>query len=434
MTATTVSPVFLDSPVLGKELRQDGGMRIWTLAGGMLLVIAWTAGYLIFEHDAWAFGLPIAGSVTLLILLDNVFHAGRRLSHQWRRRRSAPRRAAWMPDTSVRRPITYPGVLQTPAYADAVQAQGRFRATGVRIAVLPLLAIALLTVQAVFLKDGGPLALGFVLAECLLLLTLVWTLWSRSNPSLTWVTRRLRQEWFRREMFLLLTGTGPYLGLRGTAAEAVRDQRLALLDQADPAGLLDFTELGTPDIATGTVLDWQDEVWRAGPVAGDAALTELMRTYLDHRVRRQRLFMELAAEKADRSEGTLGGTVKGLVLTGVAAALAYATLLFSGLDLSGTSALTATVALLTACMPPLCNSALAIQNLYGFQRLGRSHTETRRELLIHENTLTALIAEPPAADTATRFRALAVRVETTLTEDVRRWRLLVNRPEFDAGL
>ncbi|MFF0520752.1 hypothetical protein ACFYTC_18730 [Actinomadura nitritigenes] len=47
----------------------------------------------------------------------------------------------------------------------------------------------------------------------------------------------------------------------------------------------------------------------------------------------------------------------------------------------------------------MCNSALTVQSLYGFQRLGRSYADTLRELHAHENTLTALPAEPIAADT-----------------------------------
>jgi hypothetical protein len=302
-----------------------------------------------------------------------------------------------------------------------------------RLAVLPFLAVALLTAQTVFFKEGGPLALGFVLAECLLLALLVWTVWSRPVPSHAWEAERLKAELFRREMFLLLTGIGPYLGLNEHAAHATRDARLNLLSRGAAPDLLELATMGTSD-GRGVETDWQDEVWQRGPMPTDIAVAERMRTYLEYRIRRQRLFFELQTERTGRVDGVHGAVVKSLILAGVAAALAYATLMATGRDLSGSSMLTASVAVLTACVPPLCNSMLAIQNLYGFQRLGRSYADTLRELIVHENTLAALLAEPLAADTGVRFRSLAVRVEATFTVEIRRWWVLVARPEFDAGL
>src|SRR5689334_5508251 len=112
-------------------------MRIWVLVGGILLAAGWTAAYLIYGTAVWALGLPVIGAAVLLVLLDNAFHVGRWASHKWRRRKSGPQRAAWTPDPSVNQPITYSGILPRPPGEEPAVAQGVFRNTGVRLAVLP---------------------------------------------------------------------------------------------------------------------------------------------------------------------------------------------------------------------------------------------------------------------------------------------------------
>ncbi|WP_280875856.1 hypothetical protein [Streptomyces pseudovenezuelae] len=336
--------------------------------------------------------------------------------------------------------------MPRPTNEISVDQQGRFRATGIRLAVLPALAVVFLTVQTVFLEHGSDLGLGFVLAECLLLVVMVWTVWTEQEPSRPWITSRVRAELFRREMFLVLTAVGPYLGRTDEEAGRVRDARLSLLAAAGPAELDGFTRLADRD-TDGAESHWQDEVWRratnANPNAGAGTrsdTTERMRTYFDYRIRRQALFFELAAEKCERTESILSRVAKGAILAAVVVALAYGALLFSGRDGDEPSVATAVIALLAAGLPPLCNTVLAVQNLLAAQRLAASYRETRQELLGHENTLRKLLAEtgaepePTGLELAVCFRALAIRVESTLTEELRRWRIIVAKPEFEAGL
>jgi hypothetical protein len=256
--------------------------------------------------------------------------------------------------------------------------------------------------------------------------------WTEQEPSRPWVTSRVRTELFRREMFLLLAAVGPYLGRTDEEAGRVRDARLNLLAAAGPAELEGFARLADRD-PDGAESHWQDEVWRRAGGA-DTGTADRMRTYLDHRVRRQALFFELAAEKGERTESVLGRVAKGAVLAAVAIALWYAALLLPGRDGDEPSVAAAVVALLAAGLPPLCNTVLAVQNLLAAQRLAASYRETRQELLGHENTLRKLLAEPVGPEVAVSFRALAVRVESTLTEELRRWRIIVAKPEFEAGL
>lgn len=406
--------------------------RIQIVLGATAVLAAWTAAALLTRAPFMVVALPAVGALWILVLLDSGYLLGREWAHRRRRRTSRPRRAAWSPGPGVRKPIDYPNIVPRPAGDTAVDQQGRFRATGVRLAVLPALAVVFLTVQTVFLDHGSDLGLGFVLAECLLLVCLVWTVWTEQEPSRPWVTSRVRAELFRREMFLLLTAVGPYLGRTDQEAERVRDARLTLLAGAGPAELDAFARLA--DRATdGSETHWQDEVWRrpGGPGTDTA---DRMSTYLDHRIRRQGLYFELAAEKCGRTESVLGRVAKGAVLAAVAVALSYAALLASGRDGDEPSVTASVIALLAAGLPPVCNTVLAVQNLLASQRLAVSYREARMELLAHENTLRGLLAEPAGPDVAVSFRALAVRVETTLTEELRRWRIIVAKPEFDAGL
>ncbi|WP_328678015.1 hypothetical protein [Streptomyces sp. NBC_00343] len=415
-------------------------VRIWVVVGFTVALATWTTMTALVRGPAWLVSLPVVGTVWLLVCMDVGYLLGRNLAHRRRRQSSQPRRDVWTPDPAVRRPIDFPLVLPRPTDDDPVDHQGRFRATGVRLAVLPALAVVFLTVQTVFLDRGSHLGIGFVLAECLLLVWMVWTVWTEQEPSRPWVTSRVRAELFRREMFLLLASVGPYLGRSGQQAEQVRDARLARLAAADLAGLAVFARLAD-HAADGTERDWRDEVWRqwyrgSGSMGATASagLTDLMRTYLDYRIRRQSLYFELAADKCERTEQKLGAVAKASVLGAVAMAVVYAALLIADNGRGGPSATAAVVALLAAGLPPLCNTVLAVQNLFASQRLATSYRETRQELLEHESALRALLADPPRADLAPSFGALVVRVEETLTEEVRRWRITVAKPEFEAGL
>ncbi|MER7403466.1 hypothetical protein ABT373_13495 [Streptomyces sp. NPDC000070] len=411
-------------------------VRIWVVVGASLALSAWIAAAVLSRASPFVVSAPVAGTIWLLILLDCGYLLGRQWAHRRRRRLARPRREAWTPAPDIRRPIDYPNILPRPAGDTPVDRQGRFRATGIRLAVLPALAVTCLTVQTVFLEHGGDLGLGFVLAECLLLVAMVWTVWTSQEPSQPWVTSRIRAELFRREMFLLLAAVGPYLGRTDQEAEQVRDARLSLLAAAGPAELSTFTRLSDrgPD---GTERHWQDAVWLSGDNGvhhADDGTTERMRTYLDYRIKRQSLFFELAAGTCERTEDRLGRAAKAVVLAAVAVAVAYAALLHSGRTGNGPSTTAAVIALLAAGLPPLCNMVLAVQNLFASQRLAASYRETRQELLRHEHTLRRLLAEPAGAELTLAFRSLVVRVESTLTEELRRWRIIVAKTEFEAGL
>ncbi|MFF3737276.1 hypothetical protein [Streptomyces sp. NPDC002566] len=406
------------------------------VAATTAVTAAWSTAAASTGTPALVVGAPVLGALWLLVVLDSGYLLGREWAHRRRRRADASSGEAWTPPPQVRRPLDHPGVIRRPAAGtlnahQPVDLQGRYRATGIRLAVLPALAVTFLTVQTVLLPQGGDLGRGFVLAEVLLLLAMIWTVWRRQEPSRPWVVSRTRTELFRREMFLIVAQAGPYLGLAPDDVPRTRDARLSLIAASDPARLDQLLYLRHRD-DDGSERHWRDEVWRR-PGPADADTVERMRTYLDHRIRRQARYFRLAADKCDRAELRFGAVAKGTVVTAVAVALGYAVFLTLA---PGTARPTVSlvIALLAAGLPPLCNSVLAVQNLLAFQRLSVSYRETRQELLGHENTLRRLIADHTAEDRGAAFRALALAVESTLTEEHRRWRIIVAKPEFDAGL
>lgn len=404
----------------------------------MAAVVALTglgAAAIVFRTHVLVGAWPVGLALFLLLAIDSAYPLGQRYLHRRRRDASQEERAEWLPSAATRKPLDFPGVMVvTPqmrrAIGNPAHQQERLRARGVRLAVLPLLAIVMLSIQTIFLSEGGPLAVGFAAAECALLLFMLLVVWAGRGPTLSWVSSRLRAELFRRENYMLLAQIGPYLNVGEGDLERVRDARINLLLHADISELRRLTNMSD----NGT--RWIDKVWQCGPSPADAEIADRMQTYLEYRILRQILFFKLGAEKHERTEKNVGLTAKCTVLAGVTMAIIYAGALAAGGDLyhRPLSMGTAALALLAAGLPALCNSAIAIQNLFTSRQLATSYHETYDELLRCEITLREVISAASQPDATTRFRALAVHVETALSQELLRWRMLVERPEFEPGM
>jgi len=94
----------------------------------------------------------------------------------------------------------------------AAEAQGQYFATGILAAVLPPIALVLLSLQLLAVPEGGSWALGLILSEILCLGIRVYFALTDREPTAEWIVNRVRTELFRREQYLLLAGVGPYLG------------------------------------------------------------------------------------------------------------------------------------------------------------------------------------------------------------------------------
>jgi hypothetical protein len=413
--------------------------RAWTLTVATSALAVLAIATVIFHSHPLVVALPVGLGLWLLLLLNSGYLLGRAYRHNRRRQASRDERSDRQPDAATRKPLDYRGVLEaTPqlrrAIGDPVDYQGRLRAKGVVLALIPLLAVIMLSVQTIFLPKGGVAAVGFAAAECAVLLVMLTIVWLYQQPTQAWVTSRFRMELFRREMYLLVAQTGPYLAVDESDVERIRDARVNVLTQADVHQLQQLIDLSDQDTRS-VEYRWIDAVWQAGPKAADPGTVERMRTYLEYRIGRQILFFNLGMGSLERTEKNLDTTAKIAMLSGIAVAIVYVTLLATSHRLDQQSSIvTATLALLAVGIAPLCNGVLAIQNLFASQRLATSYVETRNELLRHENTLRELISRASEPDAGTRFHALAIHVETTLSQELLRWKMLVDRPEFEPAM
>lgn len=409
--------------------------RTSALAAITTAVAAVAAAAFFFPHPLLLAALPVTLVPWLLFTLDTGYLLGRDLLHRRRRRLSLREREERRPDPQVRRPTDFPGVLElTPALrralGDPVGLQGRLRSKGVRLAAIPFLAVVMVSVPVVFLPEGGDVAAGFVAAGCAALLAMLTLVWSDRLPTRAWVTSRMRRELFRREMYLVLVQAGPYLYVSDEEARRIRDARIGTLTCSEGTALLRFAE--PVEHGSRAELRWIDALWRAGRGNPDPDLAERMRTYLEYRIRRQILFLELGSKKFERTERAFGTTVKITVLAGFTVAVVHGTRLATTPHTD--TAATATLALLAATIPALCNGVISLQNLFAPQRLALSYRDTHHELVRHENALCELLAASSAPDADVRFRALALHVEAALGQELLRWRTLIDRPEFDPAL
>src|SRR5271157_5860232 len=145
-----------------------------------------------------------------------------------RRRRDHPAEKLDIP-AGVKKPEQYDGgqslhEAQWSNIGRAVEAQGNYFASGILAAVLPPLALLLLSFQLLALPTGGSWAVGLILGEISCLVILVYLALTSREPTAEWIENRLRTELFRREQYLLLAGVGPYLFQKPSEAteEALR--------------------------------------------------------------------------------------------------------------------------------------------------------------------------------------------------------------------
>jgi hypothetical protein len=415
------------------------------LVVGSVFVMVWTGVAAGWPYPFMIAALQVIFAAWSLVALHCVYHLVRERGHVRRRRRDqAARDAVVIPD-DVRPSVAFPEIdalddAHRLAIGDIPDHQGRYRATGLKVALLPSLAVLFLSLQVIFFPAGGPAATGMAFAESLLLIVMVVVVWTNERPTYEWVQSRARAELFRREQYLLLAHVGPYLGLPEHRVVAVRDMRMGFLTHADLQTLGQLAVMAEQEVAPsfrGHRL-WIDALWQAGRDQVCPDTSDRMRTYLHYRLRKQILWFHLAIGKCESAEQGITRLLKTAVLAAVAVALVYATLLSTGQPLNGTHqpAGIALVALLAAGLPPFCGGLLAIQDLFAFRRLAMSYRETRRELVRYEAALRSLITlyeEQPenSLEFQTRFRALVLHTESALTQELQRWVMFVYKPEFE---
>lgn len=392
--------------------------------------------------------IPIALAVWTLVVLRHGYFLGR--EWRWRRRQQEEREAEGRLEISpgVKKPRDFELVdtidqAQHALLPKLPDYQGRYRAAGLSVALLPSLALLCLALQVLLLPHGTPWGIGLVAAEALLLGWLIFLVWTSSNPSLPWVRSRFRAELLRREQYLCLVAVGPsYLGLSAEEANSVSCQRVKFISEAgfeDLKRLLPMATQGGGEYSGDSA--WIDAVWNhpnSSAVFPD--LLERMQCYLHYRIGKQMMYFSLGGELNERGEIRATRILKGVVVLAVILAVTHAVMLACETGQGEHSDMSVLVTLLAFLLPPISASLLAIQNLFDFHALVALYQRTHRELLVLEMNLRQLIGMcgkdlPDEEDLLLekQFQALVLRTEQTLTCELEKWTLLVFRSEYEVG-
>lgn len=299
-----------------KIWRAFAGLILMTMAVGLWTWISHTS------HHSWLVGsIPIALALWALVVIRQGYFLGR--ARRWRRRQQEEREAKDRLNIppGIKKPKDFPLVdaidqAQHDQLPQPPDYQGRYRAAGLTVALLPALALLCLALQVLLLPHGTPWGIGLVAAEALLLVYLIFLVWTSPNPSLRWVRARFRAELLRREQYLCLTATGPYLGLPAEMASGACQRRLDRILHGDFAQLKRLLPLATPAGAEHEGDQaWIDTLWNhPRPSAIFPDLLERMQCYRHYRIDKQRLYFSLGIELNERGEKRIMKHLKGAVV------------------------------------------------------------------------------------------------------------------------
>jgi hypothetical protein len=392
---------------------------------------------------------PVVVACWLLVAVDCGYFLLR--ARRWKRRqeleRQALERLAIPP--KIKKPVTFAGVAsideaQHAALSVVADYQGKYFSAGIKVAVLPLLAVLALVLQTLAVDEGSPSGIGLAATEALLLVFLAYLIWMRQDPTRDWVDSRIRAELFRREQYLRMALVGPYLDLPADEADNRSELRTGLFTEGSAAELRRLIPMATRTAeGTRSVERWIDQLWQQAEEESDIWADDLedrMRSYLHYRVERQLLWFKLGVAANERAERQITLILKAALLAAVVIAGTHTILLSQHVSSGQPSRMAffpVSVGLLAFTLPPACAVLLGVQELYAYRTLGVSYEQTRDELIELRTELQQLIFAATRSDPhralGRSFQALVLHTESALTIELQRWIMLVSRPEFEVS-
>jgi hypothetical protein len=325
----------------------------------------------------------------------------------------------------------------------AVEAQGNYFASGILAAVLPPLALLLLSFQLLALRAGGSWAIGLILSEVLCLGILVYFALTRREPTAEWIENRIRTELLRREQYLFLGGVGPYLAKEPPKAAEEALRRRSEIEGADAHSLI-----GLVPLQERSGLSWLEALHHRGssklPSRSDCI--ERMESYRYYRIGKQLLWFANELRDCEENERLWSQLLTGALLAAIGIAAVHAFQLAKSLvggDAShGSGYWDVMIGALGIVLPPLGTACLSIRAMYNFRGRSRIYEHEKGSLHAHKGTLDALILEAKNVQTnAARsrnldkidfdFRAVALRTEHSLSVEMDQWMLMMERREHE---
>ena len=394
--------------------------------------------------------IPVVVACWLLVAIDCGYFwlRARRWKQRQRHEREASERLAIPAET--RKPVTFAGVAsidkaQHTALAEVPDFQGKYLATGIKVAILPLLAVLALGLQTLAVDESSSFGIGLSATEALLLVFLTYSIWIRREPTSEWVTRRIRSELFRREQYLRMVLAGPYLDLSADEADHLSELRTDMFREGSAPELRQLIPMSTKT-AEGTkpiVERWIDQLWKKPEDESHILtddLTDRMSSYRYYRLDKQLMWFKLGVDANERAERQIALTLKAALLAAVIIAGIHTTLLSQHVTAGQPShpePFPVSVSLLAFLLPPACAVLLGVQELFTYRKLGVSYAQTRAELLELRTELQQLIFAATQKDETRAlgrdFQALVLHAESILTLELQRWIMLVSRTEFEVS-
>jgi hypothetical protein len=381
------------------------------------------------------------------------------LVYLWHREASFARRERWRREHPAEKLDIPPGVKKPEQFdggktlheaqwtyvGRAVEAQGNYFAIAIATAILPPMALFLLSIQLLALPAGGSWAIGLILSEVLCLGVLVYFALTNREPTSEWIENRLRTELLRREQYLFLAGVGPYLAKGDSEAAQEALKRRGQIEGADARTLVELVPM-----QEHSGLTWLEALHHKGvgklPARSDCL--ERMECYLYYRIGKQLLWFANELRDCEENERLWSRLLTGALLAAIAVAAVHAFHLSEG-RVGGdaphnSSYWEVMVGALAIVLPPLGTACLSIRAMYNFRGRSRVYAHERGLLYAHKGGLEALILEAknlqasgvPSRDLDKidfEFRAVALRTEHSLSVEMEQWMLLMERREHEVS-
>lgn len=394
--------------------------------------------------------IPVVVACGLLAAIDCGYFLLR--ARRWQQRQALERQASEQLaiPAETKKPVTFAGVAsideaQHAALPKAADYQGKYFATGIKVAALPLLAVLALGLQTLAVNESSSFGIGLAATEALLLVFLTYLIWVRQEPTREWVIWRIRIELFRREQYLRMALVGPYLDLSADEADHRSELRTGMFREGSATELRRLIPMAT-QTAEGTrpiVERWIDQLWKKPEDESHLwadDLKERMSSYRYYRLDKQLMWFKLGVAANERAERQITLTLKAALLAAVVIAGIHTTLLSQHVTSgqpSHAEPFPVSVGLLAFALPPACAVLLGVQELFTYRKLGASYAQTQEELLELRAELQQLIFAATRKDETRAlrrdFQALVLHTESVLTLELQRWIMLVSRTEFEVS-
>jgi len=160
--------------------------------------------------------VPVLGAVVVVFLVPVIYRVLRDLYWARRQKKESKVVQALEIPAHIKKAEFFDEVrlihdLQTSQLPKPPDYQGRFRAAGITVAVLPSLALLALTLQTLLWRQGEGWGIGFVGAEAVFIASLIFIVWGTREPTRKWIAERTRAELLRRELYAIERDLPPLL-------------------------------------------------------------------------------------------------------------------------------------------------------------------------------------------------------------------------------